>query len=65
MKYREVYGDGCNGFRLGEAIEATPNEDGEIILPKEGDDEDNTVYSSRNEDGLFENENGDLLVPVG
>lgn len=66
MKFRQVYQDGCNGFRLGEIIEAEPNEAGEIIFPAEDPDDEDDVYTSRNNDGLYEsnNDGGDLLVPI-
>lgn len=59
MTYRKIYFDGCNGWCLGELVEAEPVK-GRIRLEDEG------AFGSRNRDGLFESESGEtLLVPVG
>lgn len=52
MKYRVLYYDGCNGWRLGDVVDAER-------AHKE-------ATGSRNEDGLLEDEGGERLwVPLG
>lgn len=69
MRYRQLYYDGCNGWCLGDVLEAEPNKKGVVDLfdPEEDDEDDRECfrYSSRNNDGLLENEGGEeLLVPL-
>jgi hypothetical protein len=58
--FRRIYYDGCNGWCLGDIVEATPNEEGVIVL-------DDQEFGSRNDDGLYEDleEGQSLLVPCG
>ena len=57
MRFRKVFYDGCNGMRLGDFVEAEPDEEGAITL-------DDQEFGSRNEDGLYEDEEGQsFLVP--
>ena len=57
--FRKIYFDGCNGWKLGSTLETEPCEDGALF------DEDGTQFGSRNDDGLFEDEEGQqLLVPI-
>ena len=57
MTYRKVFYDGGNGARLGELVEAEPNDEGVVFV-------DDQEWGSRNDDGLLSSEEGDLLVPV-
>lgn len=68
--YRKIFYDGGNGMRLGEVVELELDENGVGRLVEEDEDaedgEDTAVeFSSRNDDGLLENEEGDTyLVPL-
>ena len=60
--YTELSFDGCNGWRLVGQVEPEEKEDGVFVLKDEDGEE--REFSSRNDDGLLENEEGDtLLVP--
>lgn len=61
-KYQTIYNDGCNGWRMGELVWATPN-NGRLRLMDEDGVYD--TYFSRNGDGLFESKSGtELLVLI-
>jgi len=68
--YRKIYYDGGNGMCLGEVVEVELDEDGVARLESEDEDSEDgetcaEEFSSRNNDGLLENETGDTyLVPL-
>jgi hypothetical protein len=60
MEFRRIFFDGCNGMRLGELVDAEPDEKGRIEV-------DELEFFSRNDDGLYEDtdDGQTYLVPVG
>jgi hypothetical protein len=65
-RYRMVYQDGGNGFRLGEVYDLEVV-DRRVLLTTEEDEEGEQVFVDRNGDGLLteEEEGMSLLVPIG
>lgn len=63
MRFREIWYDGVNGWRKGELHEfeiKTDNEGGQYV---EFEDMNGAVlFQSRNEDGLFEEDSGEILL---
>jgi len=65
-RFRVLYHDGCNGWRLAKETLEADVVDGVLILPPDPDcdDPDPQEAVSRNDDGLFEDGNETLYVPV-
>ena len=63
MTFRQIHFDGCNGWKLGSIVEAKVAS--QIMLPSEDEDDPARLFTSRNQDGLFEDESGEtLLIPL-